>query len=49
MTAPADSSIPTKDLFTDHFFFFLFIILLLIIAIKGVCSEGIKMKIVFHF
>ena len=44
MTAPADSSIPTKLLFIDDtlfFFSFIFFLLLLIIAIMGVYSESI--------
>ena len=41
MTAPADSSIPTKVLFIYHAFFifsFIFFFLFLKIAIMGVCS-----------
>ena len=44
MTAPVDSSVPTKVLFIDHTLFvfsFIFVLLLLIIAIVGVCSESI--------
>ena len=44
MTAPADSSVPTKVLSIDHSLFvfsFIFFLLLLIIAIVGVCSESV--------
>ena len=49
MTAPLDSSVPTKVLSTDHtfsFFSFILFLLLLIIAIMGVCSRKcLKLKI----
>ena len=50
MTAPADSSVSTKVLSTDHFFvYFIYFLLLLTIAIMDVCSERVQKRRFFTF
>ena len=49
MTAPTDSSVPTKVLSIDHTFSFIFLLLLLIIAIMVFTQKKYKNENFFTF